>query len=456
MRRLDVFIATFQLEAFLFGQTHPEAAGFHEDQVREAFDRRGFAQDGQQDAGPIFLHLHGQQKGVQRAGGQQAVHHGAGNLRGKIVDVRLDLRDGVRLVGTTCRRLRLCRSRRVFNDFTEHRAQGVGPVFQLPAAKAVADLVDLHRGHRAETLPELRRDGGTRGGDEFKGLVNLAHLRNHAQDFQGRRRWNRKPPVGTIHPPSAVRQRTDENLLHAEFLHPDAGADDVRDGIQRADFVEGDGFDRRTMDLCFGQGDAVKDAQCVFAHKLREVAGLDERADLLVGTATVERVGVNVFVERLAGSGTMVMVVVGMSVIVVMLVTVGMRMGILVSMIMFMRMPVIVPMCMSVIVVMLVAVGMFVVVPIVLDVNLAVFVCFLVLVVRVHRAAVDAELDSFEVLPFPALEVHVEISDVQLRKLPFEGGWLDAQVTQRTDSHVAADTGKTIEKEYTHGKGRRR
>ena len=75
----------------------------------------------------------------------------------------------------------------------------------------------------------------------------------------------------------------------------------------------------------------------------------------------------------------------------------------------------------------------------------------LVLVVRVHRSPVDAKLYPFDILPFAALEMHVEITDFHLGQFPLESGRLDSQVAQCADSHVAANSRKTIQKEDTHG-----
>ncbi len=84
------------------------------------------------------------------------------------------------------------------------------------------------------------------------------------------------------------------------------------------------------------------------------------------------------------------------------------------------------------------------------SVNLAMFIGFLVLIVRMNRSRVYPELDPVDVLSFIAREVHVEISDFHLRQFPLESGRLDAEVAQGTYGHVAADAGKTIEKKDPH------
>jgi len=78
----------------------------------------------------------------------------------------------------------------------------------------------------------------------------------------------------------------------------------------------------------------------------------------------------------------------------------------------------------------------------------------LALLVRMHRTLVDGKPHSFHALPFLPLEVHVKISDVQLREFPFQGGRFDTEIAQRADGHVTADPGETIEKQNSHIGGR--
>ena len=73
-----------------------------------------------------------------------------------------------------------------------------------------------------------------------------------------------------------------------------------------------------------------------------------------------------------------------------------------------------------------------------------------VLVVRVCRAFVDAELHAFHLLPLLALEVHVEIAEVELRELPFESRGFHAEIDEGAHGHVAGDAGKAIEEEDFH------
>ena len=80
-----------------------------------------------------------------------------------------------------------------------------------------------------------------------------------------------------------------------------------------------------------------------------------------------------------------------------------------------------------------------------------VVVVFLVLVVGVGGAFVDAEFDAFDGLAQLALEVHVEVADIKLREFPFEGGGFYAEVGEGAYGHVAADAGEAVEVEDFHG-----
>ena len=87
-----------------------------------------------------------------------------------------------------------------------------------------------------------------------------------------------------------------------------------------------------------------------------------------------------------------------------------------------------------------------------MSVHLSVLVWVLILIMRMHGAGMDANLHSLNILALGALEVQVDVSVFQLGKLPFEGGGLDPQITERPHRHVAADAGEAIEEEDTHEK----
>jgi len=70
-----------------------------------------------------------------------------------------------------------------------------------------------------------------------------------------------------------------------------------------------------------------------------------------------------------------------------------------------------------------------------------------VLIVRMRRAFVDAELHALHALPLLTLEVHVEVAEIELREFPFEGGRFHTEIDERADRHVAGNARKAVEEE---------
>ena len=62
----------------------------------------------------------------------------------------------------------------------------------------------------------------------------------------GRTPW----AIFAVPPPTLSGEQA--NLLDAECVEADAGADDVDDGVDGADFVEMNFFERYVVDVCFG------------------------------------------------------------------------------------------------------------------------------------------------------------------------------------------------------------
>ena len=296
---------------------------------------------------------------------------------------------------------------------------------------------------------------------------------NALQDLQCGRGGDGENAMGAVNRPVAVVQAGNQHLVHSKSLNADTGADDIRDGIERPDFMELDVFGRLAVNFALGDRDALENGQRALLHELRQLAVLDQFADLAMAAAVrmrvampvllmmvsvhlaamivvmfvrvwmgVRLVGMPVFVRMLL-SGTFVGV--GVSVLVFVAVRMGMRgrfframrvlVGMLVRMGMGVRMGVLVVMMMPV--------------PMIMSAIGAVFMGF-ILVVRVGRAFVDAEFHALHGLAFLPLEVHVEIANVELGKLPFQRGGFDAEIDERADRHIAADAGETIEEENFH------
>ena len=73
-----------------------------------------------------------------------------------------------------------------------------------------------------------------------------------------------------------------------------------------------------------------------------------------------------------------------------------------------------------------------------------------VLVVPVHCAFVNGEFHTFNLLPFLSIEVQVKITQGEFRELPLQGGRFHAEVDQRANHHVAADSRDAVEKKRAH------
>jgi hypothetical protein len=153
-------------------------------------------------------------------------------------------------------------------ESSENRAERVWTRGKVPFTQAVADLFCDHLGHGAELHRQFGKDGCSGGGDEFVGFVRL--LDGDAfEEFQNGGSGHRKSAVGAIDPAVTVLESGGEDLLDTEGFDPDADADDVRDGIQRADFVEVDLIWGGSMDFRFGDRDAMEDGQGAALHGFR-------------------------------------------------------------------------------------------------------------------------------------------------------------------------------------------
>ena len=84
-------------------------------------------------------------------------------------------------------------------------------------------------------------------------------------------------------------QRREEHRADAEPLEARDRADDVRDRVQRADFVEVDFLDGHVMDRRFGLAQAREDRDRALLHALRQARAEDHPADRLQAAARAVR-----------------------------------------------------------------------------------------------------------------------------------------------------------------------
>ena len=63
----------------------------------------------------------------------------------------------------------------------------------------------------------------------------------------------------------------------------------------------------------------------------------------------------------------------------------------------------------------------------------------LILIMSMRRPFMNPKFHPFDGLALLPLEVHVEVTDLDLREFPLEGRWADPEITQRAHGHIAAD-----------------
>lgn len=246
-----------------------------------------------------------------------------------------------------------------------------------------------------------------------------------------------------MHRAVAVLQRAAHHALHAEGLDAHAGEDDVGDAVERADFVKMNILRAHAVDLSFRHGDAVENRQRALLHAVAQIARGDQFLDFLmrptVRVIVVVIMNMRVFV---AVSVIVVMVVVTATLLVLMLVGMAVRVPVLMAVIVVMIM-VAAPRLV------LVLVGMTVRMPVLIGVGVFVLVLVLVTVSAVSRL-MHVELHALDILPLRAVEVHVQIAEVQLADFPFQRAGLHAEVDECADHHVAADSGNAVEVNCLH------
>lgn len=161
-----------------------------------------------------------------------------------------------------------------FRERAEDGAQDVRARSQVALAEAVADLFARDLRHRAKAFAEFRENGRAGRRDHFVRFVDLTE-RNALEDFQRGRSGDGEGAMRALDRAVAIMELGDKDLLDAERFDSDARTDDIRDRIERADFVELDVFRRLAVDLAFGDGNALENGERVLLHEIGELAVLD-------------------------------------------------------------------------------------------------------------------------------------------------------------------------------------
>ena len=101
-----------------------------------------------------------------------------------------------------------------------------------------------------------------------------------AENGERRRSGQGKAAVRAVDEAGPFHDRAGEHARFAEQFERDARADDINNGIHRADFMEVHFVGRQAVDFSFGDGDAVKDGDRFLLHAVRKRAALNQLFDL--------------------------------------------------------------------------------------------------------------------------------------------------------------------------------
>lgn len=161
-------------------------------------------------------------------------------------------------------------------------------------------------------------------------LVGLAERNSCAlENLQRGRSGEGKTSVGALDPAASLVHRRNVDLVHTQRFEPNARADDISNGVQGPHLVEMHIFHRHAMDLPFGFGNPLENAQRMLLHERRQIAVLNQLTDLPVRTA-MDFIMVMVMSAAALVAMVMIMLVpmavlmVPMPMVVVMVVVVGM------------------------------------------------------------------------------------------------------------------------------------
>ncbi len=163
---------------------------------------------------------------------------------------------------------------------SEHCAQHIWPRLIVARAEAEADFFGDQIFHRAKAFDKFRQQRRAGGRDEFVRLVALRDGNfSRAENRQRGRRGNGKSSVRAINPAGAFDHRRGEHARLAEQFQRDGRADNVHDGIHRADFVKVDFVRRQAVNFSLRLGDALKDGDGFLLHPRRKFAARNQFFD---------------------------------------------------------------------------------------------------------------------------------------------------------------------------------
>jgi hypothetical protein len=284
MRRAHRHDLTLELASVGPGASDTECAGLGEQQFGQGIGIGVVAEHGEQDPGPVLLHLDRGVEGIECAESEGLLQDMTEDLRVEVVDVGFEEGDAVGFpIGSSAGP----------GGFPEDGAEDVGTRAVIAGAEAVSDPCADHALHGAEGFGEFGEESGSGWGDHFVGFVALGDRdAAGAEDFEGGGGGQRELSVGASDESGSLDDVAGGDPGPAEEVEGDAGADDVDDGIDGTDFVELDAFGWDTVDASFGDGDALEDGEGAGADPLGEGTGLDQVTD----GGVIASVGVTVIV----------------------------------------------------------------------------------------------------------------------------------------------------------------
>ncbi len=227
--------------------------------------------DRQQRSGPVFFHLNGRGKDVERAGFEQASLRVADDFGGDVVEIGFQERHRV-AVGRGFSR-------------TDEESQQVGALWKILGPRAVADRLDGHLGQRPKAVDERFQNGRASRRRQF-GIDRHVDERHAFEQFGGARRGHGADAMGDRHLPASGRNAAGDDLIGAQHVKADGCSDDIDDRIDGPDFVKVNFVHSHAVHASLGGGHGAKDPQGQIALGRRQTACLVDQG-LNVGQVTM-------------------------------------------------------------------------------------------------------------------------------------------------------------------------
>ncbi len=290
----DAAQSAFELAAFGGRSADAERGSFAQEQFGKPVLVRGGAENGEEDAGAILLHLNGGVKHVECTFGEGFFDDVTKDFGIDVIEVCFEDGD---MVGFPI----MSRGRCVGSS--EKGAQDVRPGFVVSFAEAVTNFFGGEL-ERAEPLDEFGQDGGAGGGNEFVGFIALGNRdAPFGENRDCGRRGNGETAVCAVDPTSAFGDGGGLNIRFAEQFEADRSSDDIDDRVDGADFMEMNLICGLAVNPAFSARDAMEDSDGFLFDPGRERAGLNQLADFRESAPMeVSLLGVLVVLMLVAGA----------------------------------------------------------------------------------------------------------------------------------------------------------